>query len=113
MAKESVRVEPMFHAAMPELATKNLPSFSGSPPSDSSVDGAVPIEDNPNHHFFQPPSDDLLSTHDSIVNNNGLADISSAENLQPNSEAADVAGNKIGRSVSMQRVASPSVPKES
>ncbi|KAK3200645.1 hypothetical protein Dsin_024060 [Dipteronia sinensis] len=110
MAEESVKritgLNPMFHAAMPELSTMNLTSFSGSPPSDSSVEGAVPVQDVPNHHFFQTPSDDPLSTHDSIVINNGLADISSAENLQPNSEAADVAGNKIGRSVSMQRVAS-------
>ncbi|TXG65935.1 hypothetical protein EZV62_007210 [Acer yangbiense] len=108
MAEESVKritgLNPMFPAAMPELSTMNLPSFSGSPPSDSSADGAVPVQDDPNHHFFQP--DDPLSTHDSIVNNNGLADISSAENLQPNSEAVDVSGNKIGRSVSMQRVAS-------
>ncbi|KAK0599884.1 hypothetical protein LWI29_009480 [Acer saccharum] len=110
MAEESVKritgLNPMFPAAMPELSTMNLPSFSGSPPSDSSADGAVPVQDDPNHHFFQPLSDDPLSTHDSIVNNNGLADISSAENLQPNSEAVDVSGNKIGRSVSMQRVAS-------
>ncbi|KAK2637826.1 hypothetical protein Ddye_025621 [Dipteronia dyeriana] len=109
MAEESVKritgLNPMFHAAMPELSTMNLPSFSGSPPSDSSADGAVPVQDDPTHHFFQPTSDDPLSTHDPIINN-GLADISSAENLQPNSEAADVAGNKIGRSVSMQRVAS-------
>ncbi|TXG65943.1 hypothetical protein EZV62_007218 [Acer yangbiense] len=75
MAEESVKritgLNPMFPAAMPELSTMNLPSFSGSPPSDSSAD-----------------------------------DISSAENSQPNSEAAAVAGNKIGRSVSMQIVAS-------
>ncbi|KAK1584415.1 hypothetical protein Q3G72_032875 [Acer saccharum] len=82
MAEESVKritgLNPMFPADMPELSTMNLPSFSGSPPSDSSAD----------------------------VNNNGLADISSAENSQPNSEAAAVAVNKTGRSVSMQRVAS-------
>ncbi|KAK2644788.1 hypothetical protein Ddye_019983 [Dipteronia dyeriana] len=99
MAEESIKrilgLNPMFHAAMLELSTMNLPSFSGSPPSHSSVDGAVPVHDDPNHHFFQPPSDDPLSTQDPIVNN-GLADISSAENVQPNSEAAAVAGNKIG-----------------
>ncbi|KAK2637829.1 hypothetical protein Ddye_025624 [Dipteronia dyeriana] len=88
------------------------PAFNESSPPDSSADCAVPTEDDLNHHFFQPPSDDpLLSTHDSIVNNNGLADIFSAENLQPNSEAADVAGNKISISVFIQRVASPSGPQ--
>ncbi|KAK1583920.1 hypothetical protein Q3G72_028204 [Acer saccharum] len=104
--KRITGLNPMFPATMPELSTMNLPSFSGSPPSDSSADGSVPVQDDPNHQFFQPLSDDPLSTHDSIVNNNGLADISSAENLQPNSEAVDVSGNKIGRSISMQRVAS-------
>ncbi|KAK3188676.1 hypothetical protein Dsin_028237 [Dipteronia sinensis] len=99
MAEESIKriagLNPTFHAAMLELSTMNLPSFSGSLPPNSSVDGAVPVQDNPNHHFFQPPSDDPLSTQDPTVNN-GLADISSAENAQPNSEAAAVAGNKIG-----------------
>ncbi|TXG48101.1 hypothetical protein EZV62_027395 [Acer yangbiense] len=91
MAEESIkriaRLNPMFHAML-ELSTMNLPS-------DSSADGAVPVQDDPNHHFFQPPSDDPLSTQDPIVNN-GLADISSADNMQPNPEAAAVAGNKIG-----------------
>ncbi|KAK1556340.1 hypothetical protein Q3G72_003188 [Acer saccharum] len=71
MAEESIKrmagLNPMFHAAILELSTMNLPS-------DSSADGAVP---------------------DPIVNN-GLADISSADNVQPNPEAATVAGNKIG-----------------
>ncbi|KAI9198823.1 hypothetical protein LWI28_022651 [Acer negundo] len=58
-------------------------------------DVAVPVQDNPNHHFFQLPSDDPVFTQDPIINN-GLADISSAEKVQPNSEAAAVAGNKIG-----------------
>ncbi|KAL5768248.1 hypothetical protein ACOSP7_014803 [Xanthoceras sorbifolium] len=108
MAEETVKritgLNPMFHAPMPEISTMNLPSFSGSP-SNSSADAAVPVQDDPNHHFFQPPSDNPLSTHDPIVNN-GLADISSAENVQLNSGATVVAGNKIGRTASMQRVAS-------
>ncbi|KAI9197620.1 hypothetical protein LWI28_001677 [Acer negundo] len=85
MAEESIKriagLNPMFHAAMLELSTMK--------------DGAVPVHDDPNHHFFQPLSDDPLSILDPIVNN-GLADISSAEKVQPNSEAAAVAGNKIG-----------------
>ncbi|KAK0579171.1 hypothetical protein LWI29_022150 [Acer saccharum] len=79
MAEESIKriaqLNPMFHAML-ELSTMNLPS-------DSSADGAVPVQDDPNHHFFQPPSDDPLSTQDPIANN-GLADISSADNMQPN-----------------------------
>ncbi|KAK1557973.1 hypothetical protein Q3G72_035236 [Acer saccharum] len=75
MAEESIKriagLNPMFHAAMLELSTMK--------------DGAVPVQDDPNHHIFQPPSDDPLYTQDPIVNND-LADISSADNVQPNSE---------------------------
>ncbi|KAK1555213.1 hypothetical protein Q3G72_023476 [Acer saccharum] len=78
MAEESIKriaeLNPMFHAAMLELSTRK--------------DGAVPVQDDPNHPFFQPPSDDPLPTQDPIVNN-GLS-------TKPNSEAAAVAGNKIG-----------------
>ncbi|KAI9198320.1 hypothetical protein LWI28_013848 [Acer negundo] len=85
MAEESIKrivgLKPMFHVVMLELYTMK--------------DGAVPLHDDPNHHFFQPLLDDPLSTLDPIVNN-GMADISSSEKVQPNSEATAVAGNKIG-----------------
>ncbi|KAI9197804.1 hypothetical protein LWI28_004788 [Acer negundo] len=85
MAEESIKriagLNSMFHAVMLELSTMK--------------DGVVLVHDDPNHHFFQPLSDDPLSILDPIVNN-GLADISSTEKVQPNSEAAAVAGNKIG-----------------
>lgn len=103
MAEDSVKritgLNPMVHA-MPEISTISIPSFDGSP-SDTSADAAFPVQDDPKHHFYQPPNDPI-STHDLRVNN-GLADISSVEDVQPISRAA---GNKMERTASLQRVAS-------
>ncbi|KAJ0080251.1 hypothetical protein Patl1_23302 [Pistacia atlantica] len=105
MAEESVKritgLNPMFHG-MSEVSTMSLPSFGGSP-SDTSTDAAVPVQDDSDHHFFHAP--DHMSTHDQSLNN-ALTDISSAENVQSNGGAPSLSGNKIGRTVSMQRVAS-------
>ncbi|XP_051123570.1 light-inducible protein CPRF2-like isoform X2 [Andrographis paniculata] len=84
MAEETVKrvtgLNPLFQA-MSEMSALGRPAFSGSP--DTSADAAVP------DHRIQ----------------NGLIDGNPGENLQPN-DAAAVGANKIGRTVSMQRVAS-------
>lgn len=107
MAEESVKritgLNPLFHT-MPEMSPMSMSSFAGSP-SDTSADAAVPVQDDPKHHFYQSPSDHTMSTRDLRINN-ALTDISSVENVQANSAAAAVPGNKIGRTASMQRVAS-------
>lgn len=100
-AKRITGLNPMFHA-MSEISSIGMPSFDGSP-SDTSTDAAVPVQEDPNHHFYQRNSDNCLSGHDLRVNN-GLRDISSIENVQQNT-AAMVAGNKMGRTSSLQRVA--------
>ncbi|KAJ7978109.1 Basic-leucine zipper transcription factor [Quillaja saponaria] len=106
MAEETVKritgVSPMFHP-MSEISSMCLPSFDGSP-SDTSADAAVPVQDDPSQHFYQPTSNNHISSHDLSVNN-GLTDISSIENVQQNT-AAVLTGNKMGRTASLQRVAS-------
>uniref|UniRef100_A0A2N9FJD3 BZIP domain-containing protein n=1 Tax=Fagus sylvatica TaxID=28930 RepID=A0A2N9FJD3_FAGSY len=108
MAEETVKritgLNPMFHV-MSDISSIEMPSFEGSP-SDTSTDAAVPVQDNPNQHFYQPSTNNNMSPHDLRVNN-GLADISPpVENVQQNSAATAVSGNKIGRTASLQRVAS-------
>ncbi|EEF31109.1 light-inducible protein CPRF2 [Ricinus communis] len=106
MAEETVKritgLNSLFHT-IPEMSTMSMPSFDGSP-SDTSTDAAVPVQDDTEHQFYQPPNNPL-STHDPRVNN-ALADISSVENVQPHSGAAGLGGNKMGRTASLQRVAS-------
>ncbi|KAE8010025.1 hypothetical protein FH972_006423 [Carpinus fangiana] len=103
MAEETVKritgLNPMFNA-MSEISSVSMPSFDGSP-SDTSTDAAVPVQDDSNHHFYQPSANNNVSTHDLRVDN-GLADISPVENVLQKSAA----GNKMGRTASMQRVAS-------
>ena len=108
MAEETVKRitglnNTMFHG-MSEMSTIEMPSFDGSP-SDTSTDAAVPVQDNPNHHFYQPSTNNNMSPHDLRVNN-GLADISPVENVQQNPAAGAVPGSKMGRTASLQRVAS-------
>ncbi|CAL9003581.1 unnamed protein product [Prunus brigantina] len=95
----------MFHA-MSEISSTGMPPFDGSP-SETSTDAAVPVQHDPNHHFFQPASDNPTPTHDLRVKHDS-ADIPSVENVQQNSAAtsADAMGNKMGRTPSLQRVAS-------
>lgn len=106
MAEETVKritgLNPMFHA-MPDISSMVMPSFDGSP-SDTSAEAVVPVQDDQTHHYFQPTSNTPLPSHDMRVNN-GLGDVSSNENGQP-SGAAVAAGNKIGQTASLQRVAS-------
>lgn len=103
MAEETVKritgLNPMFHA-MSDISSTTMPSFDGSP-SDTSTDAAVPVQDDSNHHFYPPNAINNVSTHDLRINN-GLADISPVENVLQKSAA----GNKMGRTASLQRVAS-------
>lgn len=85
---------------MSEISSIGMPSFDGSP-SDTSTDAAVPVQEDPNHHFY--PASKPVPPHDPKGNNNDVAEIPAAvENGQQNSAA----GSKVGRTPSMQRVAS-------
>ncbi|KAL6323802.1 hypothetical protein AAG906_003423 [Vitis piasezkii] len=107
MAEETVKrvtgLNPLFQT-MSEISMAGMHSFDGSP-SDTSADAAVPVQDGPKQHFYPSPSNNLISTHDPRINN-GLADVSSVESVPQNPEAAGVAGTKMGRTASLQRVAS-------
>lgn len=109
MAEETVKritgLNPMFHA-MTDISSMGMPSFDGSP-SDTSADAAVPVQDEPHHHFYQPASNNSMPCHDMGVNN-GLGDISSIENVQQQqNNAAVVGGSKMGQTASpLHRVAS-------
>ncbi|KAK7277828.1 hypothetical protein RJT34_22845 [Clitoria ternatea] len=109
MAEETVKritgLNPMLHA-MSEIPAMGMASFDGSPP-DTSADAAVPVQEDPHHHFYQPTSNNPIPSHDMRVSN-GLGDIPSIENVQQNGAAAVVGGgNKMGQtSASLQRVAS-------
>lgn len=100
MAEETVKrvtgLNPMFQA-MSEISTMGMPSFSGSP--DTSADAAVPVQDDPKQHYYHAPSNSQASVQDHRIQH-GVVE---AENVQPNDAAV---GTKMGRTVSMQRVAS-------
>ncbi|XP_008786076.2 bZIP transcription factor RISBZ2-like isoform X1 [Phoenix dactylifera] len=97
MAEETVkRVTGVstIYPNIPDISTNGMP-FSGSPP-DATADAAVPIQDNPNH-FFQPPS------HDQRINT-CIPEI--APSPVEDVVHGAVAGGKMDRTTSMQRVAS-------
>ncbi|KAH6772482.1 hypothetical protein C2S52_004722 [Perilla frutescens var. hirtella] len=104
MAEETVKrvtgLNPLFQA-MSEISTMGMPSFAGSP--DTSADAAVPVQDDPKQHYYHAPSNSQASVHDHRIQNGGM-DIPAAESVQ--ASAAAVGANKMGRTVSMQRVAS-------
>ncbi|KAL0413260.1 UNVERIFIED_CONTAM: Light-inducible protein CP [Sesamum radiatum] len=103
MAEETVKrvtgLNPLFQA-MSEISTMGVPSFASSP--DTSADAAVPVQDDPQQHYYHAPSNNQLN--DRRIHN-GLVDIPQAENVQPEPTAV-VGTNKMGRTASMQRVAS-------
>ncbi|XP_058105450.1 light-inducible protein CPRF2-like [Magnolia sinica] len=94
MAEDTVKrvtgVNPLL-PTMSDVSSISMP-FSGSP-SDAATDAAVPVHEDP-QHFFQP-------THDRRMNS-AVPDIAPA----PAIEGVHSAGNKMGRTVSMQWVAS-------
>ncbi|PON73830.1 Basic-leucine zipper transcription factor [Parasponia andersonii] len=99
MVKRITGLNPMF-TAMSEISSIGLPSFEGSP-SDTSTDAAVPVQEDTNHHFY--PASNPVPPHDPKVNNNGLAEIPAAVE---NGQQSAAAGSKMGRTASLQRVAS-------
>ncbi|CAI9102648.1 OLC1v1000950C2 [Oldenlandia corymbosa var. corymbosa] len=105
MAEETVKrvtgLSPLFQA-MSEMSTIGLPSFAASP-SDA-ADAAVPVQDDPNH-YYQAPSTNRIPSHDPRVQN-GMLEIPSADNNAHHNPTAAAAANKMGRTSSMQRVAS-------
>lgn len=104
MAEETVKrvtgLNPMFQA-MSEISTIGMPSFAGSP--DTSADAAVPVQDDPKQHYYRAPCNNGAPVQDHRIQH-GVVDIPPAKTVQPNAGA--VGANKIGRTVSMQRVAS-------
>ena len=99
MVKRITGLNPMFNG-MSEISSISMPPFDGSP-SDTSTDAAVPVQDDPNNYFCQS-SNPPMSSHEP-KSNNGLAEKPPVENVQQNSTGA---GSKMGRTASMQRVAS-------
>ncbi|KAE8659958.1 Light-inducible protein CPRF2 [Hibiscus syriacus] len=100
MAEEAVkRTTGLNHMylASPEISTV------GGSPSDTSTDAAVTVHDGPSHTLLH--SDNPVSTRDQRIND-ALADVSSVENIQTNSGGSAVTRNKIGRTASLQHVAS-------
>ncbi|KAG5539343.1 hypothetical protein RHGRI_019788 [Rhododendron griersonianum] len=101
MAEETVKrvtgLNPLIHA-MSEISTMGMTSFASSP-SDTSADAAVPVHDDPKLQFYQSASNTHMSAHDQRIQN-GYADIPPLGDNAPQNPA------KIGRTASMQRVAS-------
>lgn len=105
MVKRMTGVNPILNA-MSDISSIGISSFDGSA-SDTSTDAAVPVQDDPNHHFYQScntnPNPNPMPPHDHKARNDS-AEIpsTSVESVQPES----MGGNKMGRTASMQRVAS-------
>lgn len=107
MAEETVKrvtgLNPLFQA-ISEISTIMMPSFTGSP-FDSSADAAVPEHDDLKHHYYPAPENGHMPNHDSRMQN-GMLDIPPIGNVHQNSATEAIEANKIGRTSSMQRVAS-------
>ncbi|KAK8506859.1 hypothetical protein V6N13_052223 [Hibiscus sabdariffa] len=101
MAEESVKRITGLSYASTEISTMRVSSYDGSP-SDMSTDAAVPVQDDSKHPIYQAAAN---KTHD-LRTNNALSDISSVENIQPNSGGSAAPGKKVGRTTSLPRVAS-------
>ncbi|CAN4108587.1 unnamed protein product [Withania somnifera] len=107
MAEETVKrvtgLNPLFQA-MSEISSMAIPSFSSSP-SDTSADAAVPVQDDPKHHYYQQPPSNHIPTHDPRIQN-GMVDVPPIGSVQQSPATTTVGGTKMGRTSSMQRVAS-------
>ena len=90
--------------AMSEISALGMASFGGTP---ESTDAAVPVQDNPKQpHFYQRVNNPTLPSPAPGVDAS-VADVSSIDNVLQNSGApSSVSSNKMGRTASMQRVAS-------
>ncbi|KAL0464187.1 UNVERIFIED_CONTAM: Light-inducible protein CP [Sesamum latifolium] len=105
MAEETVKrvtgLNPLFQA-MSEISTMGMASFVNSP--DTSADAAVPVRDDLKQDYHHTPSNSRTSMGNHTIQT-GTMDIAPGENVQSNATAA-VGSNEMGRTVSMQRVAS-------
>ncbi|CAA2983263.1 light-inducible CPRF2 [Olea europaea subsp. europaea] len=105
MAEETVKrvtgLNPLFQA-MSELSTMGLPSFGVS--SDTLADAGVPVQDVPNQHYYQAPNNHI-STNDHMMQNS-LVNIPPVDNINQNSATEQAREDEVGRTVSVQQVAS-------
>ncbi|KAL2942519.1 Light-inducible protein CPRF2 [Bienertia sinuspersici] len=95
--------------AMSEISAMGMGHFGGSPCPSDSADAAVPVQDEPkqSHYYHQPVDNPLPGPNPRADNNNNnVTDISSIDNVMPNAATQILGGSKIGRTASMQRVAS-------
>lgn len=114
MAEESVKritgFNPMVQV-MSDMSTLGpMPSYSCSP-SDASGDTSIPIQDDMKQQHFYPSQPTPATTNHNIpatrVPQNTMVNLPPAENVQhPNPAMSEVGAQKIGRTASMQRVAS-------
>ncbi|KAE8688486.1 Light-inducible protein CPRF2 [Hibiscus syriacus] len=104
MTEESVKRITGLSFASSEISTRRMSSFDGSP-TDTSTDADVPVQDGSKHPIYQAAANKAISTHD-LRTNNALSDISSVENIQPSLGGSAIPEKKIGRTNSLQRVAS-------
>lgn len=107
MAEETVKRVTGSNAlfqAMSEISTIGMTSFDSSP-SDTSTDAAVPVQDDLKQLVYQPGPSNHKPTHAPRMQSNMLQ-IPQVDNVQHNPVPAQVDGNKMGRTPSMQRVAS-------
>ncbi|TVU44586.1 hypothetical protein EJB05_04037 [Eragrostis curvula] len=99
MAEDSVKRVTGMNALFPavsDMSSLSMP-FQGSP-SDSTSDAAVPIQDDPNSYFATPS--------EVGANNNYMPDIASSTQEDDDFINAALAASKMGRTASLQRVAS-------
>ncbi|XP_062212681.1 bZIP transcription factor RISBZ2-like [Phragmites australis] len=99
MAEDSVkRVTGMntLFPAVSDMSSHSMP-FNGSP-SDSTSDAAVPIQDDPNNYFASPS--------EVLANNSYMPEIASLAQEDDDFINAALAAGKLGRTTSLQRVAS-------
>ncbi|GJR40677.1 light-inducible protein CPRF2 [Tanacetum coccineum] len=114
MAEESVKritgFNPMVQV-MSDMSTLGpMPSYSCSP-SDASGDTSIPIQDDMKQQHFYPSQPTPATTNHNIpatrVPQNTMVNLPPVENVQhPNPAMSEVGAQKIGRTASMQRVAS-------
>ncbi|GFP87004.1 light-inducible protein cprf2 [Phtheirospermum japonicum] len=100
MAEETVKrvtgLNPLFQA-MSEISTMGMPSFATNP-CDTSADAAVPTQqdnDPKKQHYYHAP-----------CNNNNNNNNNNTNVVQAKATTAEIVANRIGRTASMQRVAS-------
>ncbi|KAI7740576.1 hypothetical protein M8C21_033282 [Ambrosia artemisiifolia] len=115
MAEESVKritgFNPMVVQPVSDLSTMGpIPSYSCSP-SDTSTDTAVPVQDDmKQQHFYQsqPPPPSATTNHHLPTTRVPMVNLPPpAEHVQhPNPVMSEVGAQKMGRTASMQRVAS-------